>query len=140
MSSSSSSIVLSKDYNKIIKSKLNFKGNNNKKSSSSSSSSSIAKRKYEDNDDTIKNNNNEENKDNEDPTFILEERPGLGRITSSGTTVHGHFTEFMNQLSVGDAIIINHPNTLQEETKVIRMVLSNMRFFNNFSIFLMAFK
>lgn len=34
---------------------------------------------------------------------------GIGRITSSGTTVQGHYTEFMKQLSVGDAIIITHP-------------------------------
>ena len=37
--------------------------------------------------------------------------PGTGRITSSGTTVHGHYTEFMNQLSPGDAIIVTHPVT-----------------------------
>lgn len=32
-------------------------------------------------------------------------------MTSSGTTVHGSFTEFMSQLSPGDAIIITHPTT-----------------------------
>lgn len=37
--------------------------------------------------------------------------PGTGRITSSGTTVHGHYTEFMNQLTPGDAIIVTHPTT-----------------------------
>lgn len=36
---------------------------------------------------------------------------GTGRLTSSGTTIHGHYTEFMKQLSVGDAIIITHPST-----------------------------
>ena len=36
---------------------------------------------------------------------------GSGRITSSGTTVHGHGTDFMSQLSVNDAIIITHPAT-----------------------------
>lgn len=36
---------------------------------------------------------------------------GTGRITSSGTTIHGHYTDFMSQLSVGDAIIITHPTT-----------------------------
>eukprot|EP00981_Chlorochromonas_danica_P002891 scaffold583_cov244-Ochromonas_danica.AAC.1 len=53
-------------------------------------------------------------------------RNGSGRITTSGTTVHGHDTHFMNDLSVGDAIIIIHPTTLQEETKIVRMVLSNV--------------
>lgn len=41
----------------------------------------------------------------------MEVLPGTGRITSSGTVVQGHFTEFMRQLSVGDAIIITHPTT-----------------------------
>lgn len=47
------------------------------------------------------------------PTEVEEIKivPGTGRITSSGTTVHGHYTEFMNQLSPGDAIIVTHPTT-----------------------------
>lgn len=32
----------------------------------------------------------------------------------------------MSQLTVGDAIMITHPTTLQEETKIVRMVLSNV--------------
>lgn len=51
---------------------------------------------------------------------------GIGRFTSSGTTIHGVDTKFMDQLSVGDAIIITHPMSLCEETKVVRMVLSNI--------------
>ena len=51
---------------------------------------------------------------------------GIGRFTSSGTTIHGFDTVFMDQLSVGDAIIISHPTSLCEETKVVRMVLSNV--------------
>jgi hypothetical protein len=43
----------------------------------------------------------------EDP---LKEYVGTGRITSSDTTVHGHYTEF-TQLKPGDAIIITHPVT-----------------------------
>ena len=39
---------------------------------------------------------------------------GTGRLTSSGTTIQGHYTEFMNQLSPGDAIIIVHPTRLVE--------------------------
>ena len=34
---------------------------------------------------------------------------GTGRITSSGLAIQGHYTEFMNQLEAGDAIIITHP-------------------------------
>ena len=36
---------------------------------------------------------------------------GTGRITSSGTTVQGHATEFMNELSNGDAIMVTHPTS-----------------------------
>ena len=46
-----------------------------------------------------------------DEADLLKEHNGTGRITSSGTTVHGSFTEFMSQLSPGDAIIITHPTT-----------------------------
>ena len=42
---------------------------------------------------------------------LLKEYVGTGRITSSGITVHGHFTEFSSQLVPGDAIIITHPVT-----------------------------
>lgn len=43
-----------------------------------------------------------------------------------GITVHGHYSKFMEELAPGDAIIITHPTTLQEETKIVRMVLSNI--------------
>lgn len=36
---------------------------------------------------------------------------GTGRITSSGTAVHGHEAKFMNELHSGDAILITHPTT-----------------------------
>lgn len=36
---------------------------------------------------------------------------GTGRITSSGTTVHGHEAKFMDELHPGDAILITHPTT-----------------------------
>ena len=32
----------------------------------------------------------------------------------------------MSELSVGDAIIITHPTTMSDETKIVRMVLSNV--------------
>ena len=49
-----------------------------------------------------------------------------GRISSSGTTIHGHETKFMNELRPGDAIIITHPTTFSDESKIVRMVLSNI--------------
>lgn len=51
---------------------------------------------------------------------------GTGRLTSSGTTILGHGTLFMNELNHGDAIIIMHPSTYADETKIVRMVLSNI--------------
>lgn len=55
----------------------------------------------------ITNEHNDESNES-DEIIILN---GTGRITSSGTTVHGHNAEFMNQLKVGDAILITHPTT-----------------------------
>lgn len=51
---------------------------------------------------------------------------GAGRITSSGTAVQGHEAKFMDELHAGDAILITHPTTLREETRIVKMVLSNM--------------
>ena len=52
---------------------------------------------------------------------------GSGRISTSGTTVHGHDgTLFMRELSVGDAIIVKHPATLCDETRIVKMVLSDL--------------
>ena len=47
---------------------------------------------------------------------------GAGRISSSGTTIHGHETKFMNELSVGDAIIIQHPTTLQVKWFLLNLI------------------
>ncbi|CAM9762461.1 unnamed protein product [Discosporangium mesarthrocarpum] len=58
----------------------------------------------------------------------VEFRPvgGTGRMTSSGTTIHGHEAKFMDELHVGDAVIIKHPTTLRDETRIVKMVLSNV--------------
>lgn len=50
---------------------------------------------------------------------------GAGRLISSGTTVTGQGTRFMDELANGDAILIVHPTTLQEEVRIVKMVLSN---------------
>lgn len=65
----------------------------------------------------------EEASGNNDEIILLN---GTGRITSSGTTIQGHSTKFLEELSPGDAIIVFHPTTLHEETKIVRMVLSSM--------------
>lgn len=52
------------------------------------------------------------------PTLTL----GDGRIITSGTIVTGTGTNFMLVLSAGDALIIQHPYTLEQETRIITMV------------------
>jgi len=42
-----------------------------------------------------------------------------------GNTVHGQYSKFLEELDVVDAIVVTHPNTLVEETKIISMILSN---------------
>lgn len=64
--------------------------------------------------------------DNDEHDTEIRIIPGSGRITSSSTTVSGIDTKFMDELSCGDAIIITHPSTLQQETKIVKMVLSNV--------------
>lgn len=61
------------------------------------------------------------------PAFELVKRKGSGRILSSGTTLMGQVdAKFLQELSVGDAIIIQHPTSLVEETRIVRMVLSDV--------------
>jgi len=59
-----------------------------------------------------------------DEEFVV--AAGTGRISSSGTAVRGHETKFMTELAVGDAVVITHPTTLTDETRIVRMVLSDV--------------
>ncbi|KAF0686200.1 Aste57867_21986 [Aphanomyces stellatus] len=59
--------------------------------------------------------------------FQLVKVQGTGRILTSGTTVMGKMgTRFSHELSIGDALIIVHPTSLKEETRIITMVLSDV--------------
>lgn len=61
------------------------------------------------------------------PAFELVKLKGSGRILSSGTTLMGQVgARFLQELSVGDAIVIQHPTSLVEETRILRMVLSDV--------------
>ena len=86
-------------YSGVVKGKLSFKGDK----------SALKKRKVIADDERMTSDEVSQKTESSIEIRIL---PGTGRLTSSGTTVHGHYTEFMNQLSPGDAIIVNHPNTL----------------------------
>ena len=51
---------------------------------------------------------------------------GVGRIISSATAVTGTSTKFMDQIAVGDGILVQHASTLAEEVRRVTMVLSNV--------------
>lgn len=52
---------------------------------------------------------------------------GIGTILSSGTTLHGHNTKFMEQLSAGDAIqIMPSAGSSSPETRKVAFVLSDI--------------
>ncbi|KAG2776795.1 hypothetical protein PC129_g16773 [Phytophthora cactorum] len=59
--------------------------------------------------------------------FELVKVRGSGRLLSSGTTLMGQVgSKFLQELHVGDAIVIQHPTSLVEETRIVRMVLSDV--------------
>ncbi|GMF12070.1 unnamed protein product [Phytophthora lilii] len=59
--------------------------------------------------------------------FQLVKTRGSGRLLSSGTTLMGQpGTRFLQELSVGDAVVVTHPTSLQDETRIVRMVLSDV--------------
>jgi hypothetical protein len=61
---------------------------------------------------------------NPPPIVVLS---GTGRISTSGTTVLGHEgTKFLSELHAGDAIIVTHPVSLVSETRIVKMVVSNV--------------
>lgn len=91
---------MSNSYAGVVKGKLTFKGDSSKTVKS--------KKRSADSDDPKVSTVELKTNDDSGEIKILS---GTGRITSSGTTVHGHYTEFMNQLTPGDAIIVNHPTT-----------------------------
>lgn len=68
-----------------------------------------------------------EQEDEQENEYQLVKSQGTGRILTSGTTVMGKMgTRFSHELSVGDALIIVHPTTLREETRIVTMVLSDV--------------
>ena len=109
-------------YDNTVKSKLSFKGvkkiKKKKKSSDDKSTSASASASASEN-----SGDKEKDQGDSDEIVIV---PGAGRMTSSGNTVQGHDTKFEEELSPGDAIIVFHPQTLRDETKIVRMVLSNL--------------
>ena len=111
-----------KAYSRVKSSKLLFKG--------ASKPKKVVKRQpdeaafaHQTTDDSSGERGEREEEEEEEQIRILS---GTGRITSSGTTIFGHETRFSNELVVGDAIVVSHPQSLVDETKIVRMVLSNV--------------
>jgi hypothetical protein len=117
-------------YSKAVKGKLSFKG-------AKVGIKKNPKRKFDDDnadDHDVKESGQQNTAAENKGTTNIEDASadeikivsGTGRLTSSGTTILGHGTSFMNELSHGDAIIVTHPSTYADETKIVRMVLSNI--------------
>jgi hypothetical protein len=104
-------------YNRVVKSKLSFKGSSTTTGTKRKATNSFS-------DETAAVHSTTSSGSAEKPSITIES--GVGRITSSGTTVFGHETKFMDQLSPGDAILIKHPTSFKDETKIVKMVLSNI--------------
>jgi hypothetical protein len=108
---------------KVVKSKLKFKGDHGSSlrtrydrrfcwvySEFNCFVSTLGKRKIEDEEVESRKESKplvEENQSSEEIKICT----GIGRISSSGSTVHGHGTDFMSQLNVNDAVIVTHPTT-----------------------------
>lgn len=56
----------------------------------------------------------------------LVQKRGTGRLITSGTVVQGQGTKFMSELRAGDAIIVMHPSSLKHESRMVKMVLSDV--------------
>ncbi|CAI5734978.1 unnamed protein product [Peronospora destructor] len=106
-------------YNKTVSGKLTLKGgfslNSTKKSKKKTKLHDIKKRKRDSSASIVSS------------AFELVKLRGSGRLLSSGTTLMGQMgAKFLQELKVGDAIVIQHPMSLVEETRIIRMVLSDV--------------
>ncbi|PHJ19226.1 hypothetical protein CSUI_006941 [Cystoisospora suis] len=68
---------------------------------------------------------NREDEEENEQREEAEEIEGEGRIVSSGCTIQGFETKFMDQCETGDVLMIKHPQTLQIEKKIICKILTN---------------
>eukprot|EP00938_MAST-03A_sp_MAST-3A-sp1_P005360 g5360.t1 len=107
------------EYARTIGKKLKFKGSDSnifkKKKKKKKSKKKKKKRK--------KASSSSEEEEEYVPTKVL----GKGRIITSNTSVTGQGdTQFSSELQVGDCIVVQHPTSLRTETRVVKMVLSQI--------------
>ncbi|CDR95339.1 hypothetical protein, conserved [Babesia bigemina] len=50
---------------------------------------------------------------------------GTGRIVSSGNTIQGFETKFVEEVAVGDTIIVKHPISKDNEARTVQSIMSN---------------
>eukprot|EP00940_MAST-03C_sp_MAST-3C-sp2_P001484 g1484.t1 len=116
------------EYAKTVGSKLRFKGRSDileveRKRKKKTKKKKEKKKKKK------KKRKTENRKDEEDvvPTYVPVKTLGSGRFITSGTSVMGQAgTSFMSELSVGDCVIVRHPTSLKDETRIVTMVLSQI--------------
>ncbi|KAG6614537.1 Niemann-Pick C1 protein [Phytophthora cinnamomi] len=107
-------------YSKTVGGKLQLKGGLSLKPAKHK------KHKKEKKEKNKKRAREEENQEEKQPFELVKTR-GSGRLLSSGTTLMGQVgSRFLQELSVGDAVVIQHPTSLLEETRIVRMVLSDV--------------
>eukprot|EP00501_MAST-03F_sp_TOSAG23-6_P002446 GSMAST32.ASY1.ANO1.2555.1 assembled CDS len=65
--------------------------------------------------------------ENVSSSYVATKKLGTGRFITSGTSVMGqNGTLFQRELAAGDCIMITHPSSLVEETRVVTMVVSDV--------------
>lgn len=77
------------------------------------------KRKEKKKDDEACDANKDEEEGGDAPVI-----PGSGRIVASKDVIHGLETKFKEEVCVGDAIFVQHPNTHQMESRLVTAILS----------------
>ncbi|KAH7463243.1 uncharacterized protein KRP23_13454 [Phytophthora ramorum] len=113
---------MSAAYGKTVGGKLQLKGGLSLKGVKKHT-----KKKKKKNHDSKKRERDDTADDSEPKPFELVKSRGSGRLLSSGTTLMGQVgAKFLQELHVGDAIVIQHPTSLVEETRIVRMVLSDV--------------
>jgi len=104
------------DYTGVKKGALKLKGDSKTIGKKQKKKEKKEKSKIERGDDT-------EKKIDEDETAPVV--PGTGRLLGSGTTIHGFDTKFLEEVSVGDALLVQHPATQCLESIKVTHVLTN---------------
>jgi hypothetical protein len=107
------------EYARTIGKKLKFKGSDNDVFKKTKKKKKKKKKK--------KDRKRKKEEVEEEEEYVPVKLLGHGRIITSNTSVTGQGdTRFSSELQVGDCIVVQHPTSLRTETRVVRMVLSQI--------------